>query len=90
MFRSKSGSRKDSRGTCESVLPFVQIYRQQQANDVDRLAIYRREIDASLRRASIPNGLFTPSNRACGTATPSPVPVDPSYSRFNKALSIIS
>src|SRR5665213_3138555 len=38
-----------------------------------------------LRRARRPNGLLRSRKRACGIATPLPIPVDPSSSRFRTA-----
>ena len=40
-------------------------------------------------RAMIPNDFFTCSSRTCGIAIPLPTPVDPSSSRFRRALKTI-
>src|SRR5262249_12620943 len=41
-------------------------------------------------RASSANGFLTPASRACGSAMPPPVPVDPSASRWSSALDTVS
>src|SRR5262252_4523880 len=43
---------------------------------------------ACLRRTSVPNGFFKPGIRACGIATPPPVPVDPRPSRLSNSKEI--